>query len=80
MQRSIIHGVPYFVDGASNVFLYEPFTEKPTPFGKLVDGNVVPLQNIKSTIECRVNAWRGGQVTRKRKPDETEEESAYADS
>lgn len=80
MQRSIIHGVPYFVDTAGKVYLYEPFVEKHTHIGNLVDGNVVPLENIKSTIESRVSAWRGGQVVRKRKPDESEEESAYAES
>ncbi len=69
MQRQIIHGVPYFIDGANNLYLWD--TETPAhrvgSYSKATD-SVTFTDNHLSQLTDRLQVWRSKQAARPRKP------------
>ena len=69
MQRQIIHGVPYFIDGANNLHLWD--TEAPAhrigTYSKATD-TLTFTDNHLTQLSDRLQAWRSKQIARPRKP------------
>ncbi len=69
MQRQIIHGVPYFIDGSSNLYLWDP--EAPAQrigtYTKATD-TVTYSDNHLAQLTDRLQVWREKQFARPRKP------------
>ena len=69
MQRQIIHGVPYFIDGSSNLYLWDP--EAPAQrigtYNKSTD-SINYGDNHLTQLTDRLQVWRDKQVARPRKP------------
>ncbi len=69
MQRQIIHGVPYFIDGSSNLYLWDP--EAPAQrigtYNKATD-SIAYTDDHLPQLTNRLQVWREKQVARPRKP------------
>ena len=68
MQRQIIHGVPYFIDGANNLHLWDTETSahRIGTYSKATD-TVTFTDNHLTQLSDRLQAWRSKQAARPRK-------------
>ena len=68
MQRQILNGVPYYIDGSKKLYTY---TEQPIHIGSLsTDGSVAINSGIYTVLDNEVAKWRLEQSSRTRKPQE----------
>lgn len=69
MQRQIIHGVPYFIDGANNLHLWDTETTayRVGTYAKATD-SVTFTDNHLTQLSERLQVWRSKQFARPRKP------------
>ena len=69
MQRQIIHGVPYFIDGSSNLYLWDPEApaQRVGTYNKATD-SITFGDNHLAQLTDRLQVWRSKQAARPRKP------------
>jgi len=69
MQRQIIHVVPYFIDGSSNLYLWDPEApaQRVGTYNKATD-SITYSDNHLPQLTDRLQVWREKQFARPRKP------------
>lgn len=69
MQRTIIHGVPYFTDALNRLFTWDSEAQ-PHPIGAFnqTTNTITYTDNHLTQLSQRLQTWRGAQTARLRKP------------
>jgi len=68
MQREIMNGIPYFIDGKGGLYTWDP--KNPVRIGTYNPDTKQPIiePKCRSELESLVEQWRSEQIPRKRKP------------
>lgn len=69
MQRTIIHGVPYFTDALNRLFTWDTEAQ-PHPIGTYnpTTNTITYADNHLTQLSHRLQTWRASQSPRLRKP------------
>ena len=72
MQRTIIHGVPYFTDALNRLFTWDAEAQ-PHPIGQYnpPTTTLTYADNHLTQLSHRLQPWRASQTARLRKPSAT---------
>ena len=74
MQRIILYGVPYFINGTNSLFAYIPERE-PIPVGSYdpVTERVILKDGVLTTLQPILDGWRSTLTSKPRKPKEKDD-------